>query len=922
MKNRYPLLISGFVVFLFVFFLPKASNAEAPLAGIFSRDGSRLATLSKVIPGSSVAVGDINADGIQEIVIGSPPGVTPRIDIYEHNGNFIRFIEVFDKKLRSGLNVTVGDVLNDDTNEIIVAPRAGGGPHVLVLNPIGGVLTSFFPFSASFKGGVNIATGQLSGDGKQEILTGMGYGGSNISYFSGYGELLGTYAPYGKSTTGKAKHGVGVSAADWDGDGYDDIFISPQPKLFEVDKIWGGFTYSTIYSVHKRIGLTDDLNVGRGTSIATVKVRDTQFLTIGNFELSAASATQWQMNPPTPMVNRTETITPFPGWWLGGATAAGIDFDQTGDPEFVVIPGSTTLSAAELYLYVNRGALKPTFSGAYKSQKMSFKIRNGGSINANVVKINLADPEMHIYSSIRTTSPGAVSVADHVKSVDGFAGINGGIFCAEDKCGKDYWKAPLNSIPSWFDSQSQYYFEGEKNIHIGFDTRNQLSFSSPRDTKKFKEENQANPQAMFGTETLIRGRRPKRTAITPMSGAKVRQSAIGIRGREMYLVSANLPPRTMDQIMEMLDVEYASALDGGGSSALYVDGKYVNGPGRKVPTAIVFSNGKNKINFNQIPQVRKDKQYWQRVYAGNIVGGFTVASGNLLGDERNESIYGTTKGLGPEVKVISAKGTRIASFFAFPSNLRNGVSVASGDVSGDTYDEIITSQGSGAPPIVKVFSGTGEVINSGFSVLDGTFTGGVNVATGNVDGQGKTEILAAGKKGGNGVVYLYTSEGNAIAQFAPYGTSFQGGINIATADFEGDGVDEILTSQEYGAPLVKIFSLRDGLVHESAQSFFAFDAKSKGGISISRLDRDGDGKDEILVGAGVGSAPLVKIFSNKGKLLQQFYAFGINFTGGVNVSAGVYVNSTRKDEVIMIPRSKSNSEIIRAKPERIYLGVF
>src|SRR5262249_40154707 len=91
---------------------------------------------------------------------------------------------------------------------------------------------------------------------------------------------------------------------------------------------------------------------------------------------------------------------------------------------------------------------------------------------------------------------------------------------------------------------------------------------------------------------------------------------------------------------------------------------------------------------------------------------------------------GAGVGGGPHVKVYNADGSLRFSFFAYDPSFTGGVHVATGDVNGDGVDDIITGAGVNGGPHVKVFDGvTGNLIQSFFAFAP-NFLGGINVATG------------------------------------------------------------------------------------------------------------------------------------------------------------------------------------------------
>src|SRR5262245_49214825 len=53
----------------------------------------------------------------------------------------------------------------------------GGGPHVRVLDAAGIEVAGFFAYQPNFTGGVRVATGDITGDGVEDLVTAPGPGG-------------------------------------------------------------------------------------------------------------------------------------------------------------------------------------------------------------------------------------------------------------------------------------------------------------------------------------------------------------------------------------------------------------------------------------------------------------------------------------------------------------------------------------------------------------------------------------------------------------------------------------------------------------------------------------------------------------------------------------------------------------------------
>ena len=269
-------------------------------------------------------------------------------------------------------------------------------------------------------------------------------------------------------------------------------------------------------------------------------------------------------------------------------------------------------------------------------------------------------------------------------------------------------------------------------------------------------------------------------------------------------------------------------------------------------------------------------------YGQNFRGGASVTSGDVDGDGMAEIITGAGFTGGPHVRIFDQAGNVKRQFFAYHPNFRGGVNVAAGDVDGDGIDEIITGAGFTGGPHVRIFDTYGR-LKGQFFAYNKNFRGGVNVAAGDVDGDGITEIITGAGVGGGPQVRIFDLRGNVKGQFFAYDENFRGGVRVAVADIDG-GVarrkDEIITAPgQGGGPHIRVF---DNKANLKAQ-FFAYNKNFRGGVDVEAEDIDQDGLAEIITGAGPGGTPHVRVFELNGKLLGSFLAYENDFSGGVSV---------------------------------------
>jgi len=349
-------------------------------------------------------------------------------------------------------------------------------------------------------------------------------------------------------------------------------------------------------------------------------------------------------------------------------------------------------------------------------------------------------------------------------------------------------------------------------------------------------------------------------------------------------------------------------LDGNPTTAL----KNINGTGR-----IVFPvrEGRPPITTMTVTAVGVDAgpsslptvdvynadtgQFQTRIlaYENTFRGGVRVAVGDVTGDGIPDIITAPGAGRAPQINVyrgsIGAGGgysaALLTSFNAYAATFRNGVNVAVGDVNGDGRLDVITAAGAGALPEVRVFNNTTltsthTLIGTPFCAFANTFRGGVNVAAGDLNNDGRSEIIAAVGGGGPPTVsvYRYTGVGTGFAlqrSFNAFAPSFTGGVYVAAGDFNGDGVRDIICGAGEGwLPMVSVFSginIFNNAPLVQLASFLAYENTFRGGVRVAAKP----------IAGGTGSVEKVSIWlapgrSNTTRMIRQatFAGVGLNPT--------------------------------------------
>ncbi|MFH0988307.1 MAG: S8 family serine peptidase [Parcubacteria group bacterium] len=242
---------------------------------------------------------------------------------------------------------------------------------------------------------------------------------------------------------------------------------------------------------------------------------------------------------------------------------------------------------------------------------------------------------------------------------------------------------------------------------------------------------------------------------------------------------------------------------------------------------------------------------------------------------------GATTGSDPLVRVLSITGEMLHSFYAFDTKFKGGVEVATGDVNGDGEAEIVAVPQGQSSSIVKVFDADGKLLNQ-FYAYDKSYAGGLHVRIADMDGDGVSEIAIAPRAGMMPKIKFFSGLGQLKKSLTVYDARFLGGVNFNLVDINKDGKIDVLTGQgKGGAPVVKAVDYNG----KQLLSFTAYDKTFNGGVEVTSADWNSDGKMEIITAPSTKGGPHVKIFDQKGKLLQEFFAWESTFTGGVNIDA-------------------------------------
>jgi hypothetical protein len=356
--------------------------------------------------GVRVAVGDVNADGYPDIAVAPGVGGAPRVKILDgRTGRDLFDTFAFESTFTGGAYVAIGDVNGDGFNDLIVGAGAGGGPRVRVFNgqsfipvipgltidPYGtgtfpvtsigvrtgaDLLMDFFAYEDSFRGGVKVSAGDVDGVGRDFIVTAPAEGGGPVVKTFDFNRVVGPvsiirdladpsnvrfirqpidqYAINERGTAtpnlsfyagdGRERDGVNVSTADTDNDGKADI-------------VTGTTTGAAVVSTYD--GRTGILIAQFGVPYQAIPQSEAVDGFAGT--VPASGVLLGSQAPPTSLVpgqqqgigGSSGISGNVPALANGGVTVFGFDFDGDGTDEIVV--GSGPGNAPRINIYKQDG---------------------------------------------------------------------------------------------------------------------------------------------------------------------------------------------------------------------------------------------------------------------------------------------------------------------------------------------------------------------------------------------------------------------------------------------------------------------------------------------------------------------------------------------------------------------------------------
>jgi subtilisin family serine protease len=209
------------------------NSGEEPRIKILSAQGklirSFLAFPANFKGGVDVALSDLDQDGRDEIIVVQASLGNGEVRIFNGQGKIKNSFLVDSRNWRGGLRVAAGDFTGTKNNQIVVAYSTGSQPQIRIFTAQGKIVSAFLAYEKSFLGGLALAVGNLDGragyNQDEIIVAPLGGREALVRVFDNRAQLKSNFLAFGRNWRG----GINLAVGDLDNDGLAEIVAAARP---------------------------------------------------------------------------------------------------------------------------------------------------------------------------------------------------------------------------------------------------------------------------------------------------------------------------------------------------------------------------------------------------------------------------------------------------------------------------------------------------------------------------------------------------------------------------------------------------------------------------------------------------------------------------------------------------------------------
>lgn len=276
---------------------------------------------------------------------------------------------------------------------------------------------------------------------------------------------------------------------------------------------------------------------------------------------------------------------------------------------------------------------------------------------------------------------------------------------------------------------------------------------------------------------------------------------------------------------------------------------------------------------------------WQtiKLFDGKFNNGASVAAADVTGDGVDNYVVGPGDSGGARVEIYKQAGNKIAQFYAYPTTMKTGIFVAAGDLDGDGRGEIVVGPQPGYKPEVRIFDVWGNLLKK-FTAFEASYTGGVYVAVLPFHDGSTGSIVVGSGVGREPEVRVFSwADMSQTASWFPFGHTFGNGVPVAAAWSDVFNQPIVVAGNGAGYDTkVQVYGLNSG---EVLSNWIAYDSRLKTGVNVAVRN------DIVATATGAGGGPEIRTFTMDGAMTDGYFAYEKTFRGGALVGLTVVDNA-------------------------------